>query len=453
MFRKPVSQLSEADIQVLVENKEKESSVLEYKRELRGTDSEKKELSKDVSAIANAEGGFLIIGVDEQDGRAASIVGMPKNIGRQPVEEWIESVLIANIRPKLVIKPKVIPLESDPERVLVVIHIPQSARRPHMVIADGKNAYFRRHNFQSTYADEHEVRSMFLESKNVEDEMREFLADRHLADVDDSEFAMTPLARELVRTWTELPYRELPDGFEGRPRVIFSACPRYLEERVDIASDDFRSWLDSNQSISLFHLNSVDFLDYNKEISAESIRSIKDLNRSMDDDGVYRYVEISRNGYIEQGTGPELMWPHEKLGMLFQLTYFTAAFWLFVKFARAFYEKIGYVDEVVFNVALADVKGVILCGFGKKNKGTNWAEPGSFFHDRPGRPIAARQKNIKIERSVMASELSDERIEVLVKDVAKRISNAFGEQIAKCFDDDGNFNIHGTSGFRNIISR
>lgn len=451
MFRKPVSQLTEADIQTLIENKEKESSVLEFKRELKGGDGEKREISKDISAIANTEGGYLIVGIEENDGKADSIVGTAKTIGRQPVEEWVESFLISNIRPRLTIKPKVVDIASDPDKILLVIHIPQSSRRPHMVTVDGRNAYYRRHNFQSTYADEHEVRAMFLESKTVADDMRDFLAARHLSDVNDLSFAMTPLATELTRIWDEGPMRrELPDGYEGKPRVIFYACPRYLGEIVDIASDDFRAWLDANQGISLSHLRGVDFLEHKKEISAESIRSVKDLNRSMDDDSVYRYVEIFRNGYIEHGTGPEMMWSSEKTGLMFQLTYFTADFWLFVKFARALYEKIGYIDEVIFGVCLADVKGAMLHGFGPKNKGSKWAEPHDFFYGSLDRKPTAKQKNVKIERSAIVSELSDERLEKLVKEISTRVANAFGEKIAKCFDDDGNFNINGTGGFRNI---
>lgn len=294
---------------------------------------------------------------------------------------------------------------------------------------------------------------MFLESKNTEDDMRKFLTSRHLGDTSDPDFAMTPPATILAKTWDEISYNKLPEGFLGRPRVIFSACPRYLEERVDISSDDFRNWLDANQHIGLFHLQKIDFLEHEKEISAESIRSVKNLGRTMNDDSVYRYTEIFRNGYIEHGIGPELMWSHETMGLMFQITYFTAAFWLFIKFTRAFYEKIGYIDEIALGISLADVKNVTLHGFGKKNKDVKWAQPYDFFYGGLTRPPTSRQKNIRLERSVMTSELSDERVEELVKEVSKRISNAFGEKISKCFDDEGNFNIHGTVGFRNISYR
>ncbi len=444
MFNKPISQLKEEDIQTLVDNTEKESLILEYKQEILGTDHEKKELAKDISAMANTDGGYFIIGVAEEDGRAKGITGTQRKIGKQPVEEWLENVLISNVRPRISIKPKVIDTASNPDKVIIVLHIPQSSRRPHMVVADGRNAYYKRHNYQAAYADEHEVRSMFTESKVSGDEMKSFLDARNLNDTLTDKFATTPLSRLLPEALAHS--RELPEGFKGHPFVLFTACPRYLEERVDIASADFRSWLDANSTVDFQGLN-IDFLDYEKTVSANSVRSLK---QTPDEKPIlWRYVEIFRNGYFENGTGPEFMWTHEKMGLMFQLAYFTAAFWLFLKFARKLYEKIGYADEVSIIVALASAENITLHGFGKKDDKTNWVNPYDFFYGR-GNPLTCKDKNVRIERDVLASELSDENIENIVKEISKRVSNAFGESISKCFDDSGHFDKNQLRGFRNL---
>ncbi len=447
MFNKPISQLKEEDLQALIDNKERESSILEYKQEISGTDHEKKEISKDISAIANTEGGYLVIGVQETDGQASAIIGTPKTIGRQPIEAWIENVLITNVRPKIAITPKVIALSSVPGRVLVIIYIPQSPRRPHMVITDGRNTYYVRHNYQATYADEHEVRSMFLESKSLGDEMKTFLESRHLNDPLDSKFAITPLSKQLSKSLREL--RELPENFNGNPFVLFAACPRYLEERIDIASSDFRAWLDTNDRLNLFGLN-IEFLDYDKTVSADSIRSVKEIQLEEEKKKLIdRYVEVFRNGYLENGLSSELMWSRDKIGLMFQVGWFTAAFWQFMKFARNLYEHIGYLDEINLIVALVDVENVTLHGFGKKNEKIKWSQPYNFRSPFEKMPTC-RQKNVRIERNIITSELNDEYIEKVVKDISKRVSNAFGESIAKCFDDSGNFDRDGLRGFRNI---
>ncbi len=443
MFNKPTSQLNEEDLQALVDNKERESSILEYKQEISGTDHEKKEIAKDVSAMANTEGGYLVIGVQEVDGQASAITGTPKTIGRQPVEVWIENVLITNVRPKIAITPKIITLISVSDRVLVVIYVPQSPKRPHMVITDGRNAYYTRHNYQATYADEHEVRSMFLESKSLGDEMKTFLSSRNLNDPLDSNFAITPLSKQLSKSFREI--RELPENFSSNPFVLFTTCPRYLEERVDIASSDFRTWLDANNQVNLFGLN-IDFLDYDKTVSADSIRSIKEIPSEKEKDRLpYRYVEVFRNGYLENGISSEMIWLRKELGLMFQIANFTIAFWLFMKFIRNLYEYIGYLDEINLIVALVDVENITLHGFGKKNEKEKWLQPYGL-----DKMPTCKQKNVRIERSVLASELNEENIEKVVKEMSKRVSNAFGESISKCFDDDGKFDVNEIRGFRNV---
>ena len=446
MFGKLISQLTEEDIQTLVDNNEKESSILEYKQELSGTEPEKKEISKDVSAMANSEGGYLIIGVQEQDGRASAVVGTPKRIGRQPTEEWLESVLISNVRPRITIKPKVIDIASDPDRVVIIVHIPQSPRRPHMVVADGRNAYYKRHNYQSAYADEHDVRSMFLESKTSIDEMKEFLRGRNLDDQKKENFALTPLSEDIANTLIKI--REVPESYQGKPFVLFASCPRYLEERVDIASADFREWLNQRDQIDLFGLN-IDFLDYNKEITSDSIRSIKAYPNEEGNRIPIRYIEVFRNGYIENGLGAEFMWSHKELGLMLQIAWFTAAFWLFMKFIKDTYAKLDYLDEISIIVALSDIKGITLHGFGNKNEKIKWTNPYDLSRGLDRLPTA-KQKNFRFEKNIIISELGEQEIEDIVKDVALRVSNAFGETIAKCFDDNGHFDRNQLGGFRNI---
>ena len=445
MFNKPISQLNEYDIQTLIDNKERESLVLEFKREITGSDHEKKEISKDISAMANADGGHLIIGIQESDSCASSITGTPKLIGRQPIEAWIENVLITNIRPRVSIKPHVIALESNPDRVVTIIYVPKSPRRPHMVVIEGRNAYYVRHNFQATYADEHEVRSMFLESKNASDEMKSFLNGRHLGNVSDANFALTPISEELSKSLRLL--REVPDKFAGNPFVLFASCPRYLEERIDIASADFRKWLDLNSKVNFFGLD-IDFLNRDKTVSADNIFSLKEVPTDEPQNKLpYYYTEINRNGYLENGLGADLMWANKDI-LLLQLGRFTVAFWMFMKFTRNLYEKIGYSDEIDVIVALADIKDLMLHGFGKKNETIKWLNPYDFMFGEK-KPIC-RQKNVKIEKNLMASDLNDENIEKIVKDVAVRTSNAFGENIAKCFDDSGQFDLETIRSFRNV---
>ena len=53
-----------------------ETETLEFKRESYGNDDKsKRELCKDISALANTSGGDIVIGMDEREGAAASLTG------------------------------------------------------------------------------------------------------------------------------------------------------------------------------------------------------------------------------------------------------------------------------------------------------------------------------------------------------------------------------------------
>jgi predicted HTH transcriptional regulator len=67
MIGKSVSSLVYEDVRSLTESTEVESVMLDYKKTPAGTDREKGELAKDISAFANSQGGFLVIGVEEKD--------------------------------------------------------------------------------------------------------------------------------------------------------------------------------------------------------------------------------------------------------------------------------------------------------------------------------------------------------------------------------------------------
>ena len=98
MFSKNVDDLTYNDIDDLVNVRNKrEGHYLDYKLTCGNLDSDeaKHELAKDVSAFANAKGGYLIIGVNEikkDDDKTFKIVGTSKMYKNQAVDDWISRV-------------------------------------------------------------------------------------------------------------------------------------------------------------------------------------------------------------------------------------------------------------------------------------------------------------------------------------------------------------------------
>lgn len=133
-------------LQRLIDEKIEESQSLEYKAAGALSKANKEEITKDVSAMANAGGGTIIYGISEFSDKAKKY--LPEKLS--PVirtefgKEWLEQV-INNIKPRidnLVIHP--VPLDSGTDHVAYVVEVPQGVTA-HQAL-DFK--YYRRYNFE-----------------------------------------------------------------------------------------------------------------------------------------------------------------------------------------------------------------------------------------------------------------------------------------------------------------
>lgn len=146
----------------LIKNKKEESLNLEYKSSpsLNRTDQKKmNEISKDVSAFANANGGILIYGIIENEHLPESMDAIDRNLVDR---EWLEQKIQDCIRPKIesiIIHPIII--DDDPNKVVYLIDIPQSTTA-HQA-SDKK--YYKRHNFNVLAMHDYEIRDVFNRAK------------------------------------------------------------------------------------------------------------------------------------------------------------------------------------------------------------------------------------------------------------------------------------------------
>ena len=155
----------EADVLSLITNGVKESLELDYKQcaSLQRTDGKKKEISKDVSAFANAAGGTIVYGMIE-DGQLP--IGI--DIGYDPSDiskEWLDNVISSTISPRLeqVHINQVELYNTHPDKVIYVVEIPQAiALAPHQ--AQDK-LYYKRFNFKSEPMADYEIRDIMLRSQ------------------------------------------------------------------------------------------------------------------------------------------------------------------------------------------------------------------------------------------------------------------------------------------------
>jgi hypothetical protein len=160
-FQKPVSNLDYSDIEWLKNERIPESYNLDYKRDTYGR-GKTDELAKDISALANTSGGYLVLGVDEvkdsDEGETypGEIVGIEK-------EEDLKKRIIDRIIPSIMPHPEVhfsdlISIPGKQDRVVLVTYIPKSYDSLHMVVVKKRNCYYKRFHDQNVPMDEYEVR-------------------------------------------------------------------------------------------------------------------------------------------------------------------------------------------------------------------------------------------------------------------------------------------------------
>lgn len=148
--------------QEYIKAKAEEGITLEYKAAgaLEITDSKKKEITKDISAFANAGGGIVIYGIKEYDDKEKR--HLPERL--DPIDrikfsrEWLGQV-INNIRPRiegLQIHPISVNEDKSTNKVVYLVKIPQSTTAHQAT--DLK--YYRRYNFERLAMFDHEIRDV-----------------------------------------------------------------------------------------------------------------------------------------------------------------------------------------------------------------------------------------------------------------------------------------------------
>ncbi|MEN0054482.1 MAG: ATP-binding protein [Mucilaginibacter sp.] len=117
----------------------------------------KDNISKDVSAFANADGGVVIYGLKE-DKENKHIVNQIEPIDRNYIsKEWVEQIIQTSIQPKIEgIQIHPIEINGDKEKVVYVVEVPQS----NTAHQSNDQRYYKRHNFNNLPMYDHEIRDV-----------------------------------------------------------------------------------------------------------------------------------------------------------------------------------------------------------------------------------------------------------------------------------------------------
>lgn len=154
----------------LVSKEVREQADLDFKQKLYHPKNEKdkKELVKDVCAMANTGGGWIICGIAEKDSAAAEIVGVDVGV---TTETDVHQMLENRIDPPITIDIRAYQ-NATQSKTLVAIRVPDSSNKPHLMkIGDSKDTRAfqvpKRKGPSTVWLDERALRAFYRESFNL----------------------------------------------------------------------------------------------------------------------------------------------------------------------------------------------------------------------------------------------------------------------------------------------
>jgi hypothetical protein len=139
------------DLNSLHTNQIQESSTLEYKASPAVANAKVQEIAKDISAMANAEGGQFVYGMRESNHVPA---GLDDGHSSTPYNGlWFEQIIQQNISPR-VEGLKIKQVQANDGNVYTIIDVPASKT----VHQSGDGRYYRRRNFRNDIMKDYEIR-------------------------------------------------------------------------------------------------------------------------------------------------------------------------------------------------------------------------------------------------------------------------------------------------------
>jgi hypothetical protein len=155
-----LQELTIKDFEILIQNRVPEGPSLEYKESAySGRSDDIREMLRDIIAIANAEGGYLIMGIRKDTScRAEAILPITNAHAKvQPIRQACLDGISERIE-GLEIKA----FECSNEEGIIVVYIPKSDRRPHMVSREHRTDFYRRYDTDKRTMTIDEIRSLVI---------------------------------------------------------------------------------------------------------------------------------------------------------------------------------------------------------------------------------------------------------------------------------------------------
>lgn len=306
MINRRLDQVDRTDIENLVVNGIPESNRLDYKEALPGNDDEgKKEFLRDVSAMANANGGDLIYGMREQRDReggatAIDVVGIA-GINIDATRLWMENLIRDCIKPRLTgVDVRAVPAGDSKE--VMIVRVPRSWNGPHVVEFKKHWRFYSRSAAGNYQMDVAQLRHAFTFADTLLQRLNEFRLDRLAKIVADESLAATAKVILHIQPLTSLQPDTEVDVVKAR-RDVDNLNLIYSGISADVVRFNLDGLLarisreESAGYLQVFRngiIESVDTLLLNSEHSRTLSFDAVELEESIIQ-ATYRYMALLRN--------------------------------------------------------------------------------------------------------------------------------------------------------------
>ncbi len=385
----------ESDLQELCDARIPEGLTLEFKEtSYSRAERDTREMLRDISSFANSSGGHIVIGISDKGAKAGELIGIDN---AEEELARITSTSLASIQDRIFgLDFHIVSLSSG--REAIVLRVPRSARRPHMVSFRGENRFWKRHGNQKSRMTVDEIRELFNQTSGIQENIEKFLE-----------------GRRGIRSFGDIP----PDGFQ------LSSTPLSLSPGLVNPL--------SSQIKQLF-TNPPYVQEAYNATSEEMVRPF--LHGASQERENLQRLEVWRNGHVELSVaGDYLLLPSigpgdEKQAQeesLFLDPYAVCGFILsFLHFSKAVYEQSSIYETLVIRANMPQaIKWVLREGHPKSY--AYRPGPGTIgkYNLREGLYVELFQVSPAFVPGKVAAEISD------------RIWNAFGIETCPMFDDNG----------------
>lgn len=255
----------------------------------------------------------------------------------------------------------------------------------------------------------------------VNKKVNELLKDRNILSAESDNFAQNRNFRHL--------HSPLPD--EKKPVALFTSCPHDLEGDADVASQEFKEWVESTTRVKVDG-REVRVLGLGARVNIGILMATEwhpDLhafNRAL------AYREFQSSGFFEFGTSHLFFDVNQKGKMEIHLCYLVGEFWSFLAQARLFYQRAGL--DFPFSAYLS-IRGTNRLHLG------NYGDEALQSRPPPESSIPPSfRRNISLRYDFRSARgATDGELARAAKKAAQEVCNAYGETTPKCYDPDGSF--------------